>query len=54
MDQLGLNKIKHTLFGAELSRGISGGEEKRVGLASELIDGTCGKKFSSNLLIFSS
>jgi len=37
MEQLGILDIANSVIGSELSRGISGGERRRVSIASELL-----------------
>lgn len=37
IQELGLGKVKNTLIGNQLVRGISGGERKRVNIATELV-----------------
>ncbi|KAJ3413478.1 hypothetical protein HDV05_007923 [Chytridiales sp. JEL 0842] len=37
IDALGLNKVTHTQIGDELTRGISGGQRKRVNIGIELV-----------------
>lgn len=37
IQQLGLSHVQHAVIGSEESRGISGGERKRVNIALELL-----------------
>lgn len=37
MDQLGISHIANSVIGSEMSRGISGGERRRLSIASELL-----------------
>lgn len=37
MEQLGLTHVQHTVIGSEETRGISGGERKRVNIGIELL-----------------
>ena len=39
LDELGLRNIEHSYIGSQFSRGISGGERKRVAIAIELVTG---------------
>lgn len=37
LDSLGLSKVAHSLIGDEFTRGLSGGEKRRVSIAVELL-----------------